>query len=129
MSLKISFVTFLLVLPVLSYQQREVHTSCASFKGNPLFVNSTSGSDSKTCGSSLMPCRTISYAVRRAIYANYSSVVVNIPIGIYKELNVISLDCGRLNLKTITFRGERYVTLYHRSSARAEGVHARSRTP
>lgn len=120
MSLKISFVTVLSVLPVLSYQQREVHTPCASFKGNSLFVNSASGSDSKTCGSSSMPCRTISFAVRRAIYANYSSVVVNISIGIYKELNVISLDCGRLNLKRITFWGERYVTLYQGSSAGAE---------
>ena len=101
------FVTFLSVLPALSYQRGEVHTSCASFKGNSLLVSSTSGDDSKTCGSSSASCRKISYAVRNAIYANYSSVVVNISIGIYKELDVISLDCGRLNLKRITFLGER----------------------
>ncbi|KAK2567626.1 hypothetical protein P5673_008477 [Acropora cervicornis] len=89
------FVTFLSVLPALSYQRREVHTSCASFKGNSLLVSSTSGNDSKTCGSSSVPCRKITYAVRNAIYANYSSVVVNISIGIYKEQDVISLDCGR----------------------------------
>lgn len=101
------FVTFISILPALSYQRREVHTSCASFKGNSLFLSSTSGRDSKTCGLSSAPCRKISYAVRNAIYANYSSVVVNISIGIYKELDVISLDCGRLNLKRITFLGER----------------------
>ena len=95
---------FLPVLPMISLQD----APCPVFTENSVFVNATSGNDSRNCGSIGSPCKTISYAVNQTL--EYSSVLINISWGVYKEERSIKLDCGRSKLQRICVWGQRYKT-------------------
>ena len=100
------FLIFLAVFPIISHQGQNVQASCPGLHENSVFVNAE-GKDSLTCGTHERPCLTISYAVRRAVEENFTSVLVNISWGIYKETESIKLDCSRWNLQRISLWGER----------------------
>lgn len=99
---------FLAVLPMISLQDGNLPAACQVFTENSVFVNATSGKDSRNCGSIESPCKTISYAVSQTL--QYSSVLINISWGVYKEERSIKLDCGRSNLQRICVWGQRYKT-------------------
>ena len=99
---------FLPVLPMISIQERNLRAVCPVFTENSVFVNATSGNDSPNCGSIGRPCKTISYAVNQKL--EYSSVLINISWGVYKEEHSIKLDCSRSKLQKICVWGQRYKT-------------------
>lgn len=98
----------LAVLPMISLQDGNLPAACPVFTENSVFVNAISGNDSQNCGSIGSPCKTISYAVNQAL--EYSSVLINISWGVYKEERSIKLDCGRSKLQRICVWGQRYKT-------------------
>ena len=107
MSLKSFFLFLLSVVPVISHRHGNLQTKCAGFEGNSLFVNSSAGQNSPTCGTKERPCHTISFAVSRAVDQGFSSVLINISSGIYKEADIIKLHCSRWKLQRISLVGER----------------------
>ena len=99
---------FLPVLPMISLQDGDLRAPCPVLTENSVFVNATSGDDSRNCGSIESPCKTISCAVNQTL--EYSSVLINISWGVYKEERSIKLDCGRSKLQRICVWGQRYKT-------------------
>lgn len=97
---------FFPVLPMISIQDGNLRAVCPVFTENSVFVNATSGNDFSNCGSIESPCKTISYAVNQKL--EYSSVLINISWGIYKEEHSIKLDCSRSKLQRICVWGQRY---------------------
>ncbi|KAJ7384703.1 hypothetical protein OS493_020287 [Desmophyllum pertusum] len=96
---------FFSVLPIISHQQGNIQPKCSVSAEKSFFVSS-SGENSVTCGTAARPCYSISYAVN-LVGQNISSVLINISVGSYKEAESIKLDCGRWNLRQITFWGAR----------------------
>lgn len=95
-----------LVLPAVALQQELFNQNCSVYGGATFFVN-TSGVNSVDCGTSLRPCKSISFAVNLATIKKVSSLIVIISTGSYKEVESIKLDCGRWSLRKVTFWGER----------------------
>lgn len=98
---------FMSLLPVISHSQRNARSNCPMFSGESFHVNN-SGKDAWKCGTPVNPCYSISYAVNLAVRHNFSSVLINISTGSYKEAESVKLDCGRWQLRRIAFWGARY---------------------